>query len=102
MKLLATLATALSLLTSGSIFAQAGGESAPNAPQAALGQDPLTIRIMRNGSQPSLRVVPNFLLAQSVLNLSSPKIPRHTCLVPASRLSRALAQHGTSTRRVKY
>ena len=52
MKLFVTLATALSLLASGNIFAQAGGESAPNAPQAAPVQDSQTIRIMRNGSQP--------------------------------------------------
>src|SRR5215469_18776036 len=52
MKLSVTLATALSLLASGSIFAQAGGESAPNALQAAPVQDSQTIRIMRNSSQP--------------------------------------------------
>jgi len=53
MKLVATLVTALSLLTSGVASAQAGGAAAADAPRTATVQGSQAIKITRSGSQQS-------------------------------------------------
>ena len=53
MKLVATLVTALSLLTSGVASGQAGGAATPDAPRTTTVQGSQTIKITRSGSQQS-------------------------------------------------
>ena len=82
MKLVATLVTALSLLTSltsGLASAQAGGAAAPEAPRTATVQGSQTINIIRSGShQSSEAPAEHFTGSARVESLFSANPPSHT------------------------
>ena len=79
MKLFATMATALSLLASRGTFAQAGGPSASEAPQAVRLQGSQTITVTRSGSQPSTEgPAEHFTGSVQIDPLFSANPPSHT------------------------
>jgi 4-carboxymuconolactone decarboxylase len=79
MKLVATLVTALSLLTSGVASAQAGGAAAADAPRTATVQSSQTIKITRSGSQQSSEgPAEHFTGSARIDPLFSANTPSHT------------------------
>ena len=79
MKLVATLVTALSLLTSGVASAQAGGGAVADAPRTVTVQGSQTINIIRSGSQQSSDgPAEHFTGSARIDTLFSANTPSHT------------------------
>ena len=86
MKLVATLITVISLLTSGVASAQAGGTAAADAPRTDTVQGSQTIKITRRGSQPQTPAEVTLLVNLS--HIDSPCRPHSMRLLPGRRLWR--------------